>query len=230
MKISSAMLSLNIRINTVKHNSKKDNPNFTLSPEIRDKLERSVLKIFSEKDFHNANMRQLAKEAGVSLETIYNTYGNKEGMLFSFIDYWLHQQIERLLDHLMGIKSTKEKLRKLFWVQLDFYERNPDIGKILFLTVPFINWMKQDSYRQTEFINDQLLGILRQGQEEGTLLKDVPLEFFVDLIFGQVTRIFTMWVYRGQKESLAGLGDIAFEMIWRAIANPQAEENSNGKI
>jgi AcrR family transcriptional regulator len=214
----------------VKQNIKKVNPNFALSSDIRDKLERSVLKIFSEKDFHNANMRELARNAGVSMETIYNTYGNKEEMLFSFIDYWLHQQIERLLDHLKGIKNTKEKLRKLFWVQLDFYERNPDIGKILFLTVPFINWMKQDSYRQAEFINDQLLGILRQGQEDGTLLKDVPLEFFVDLIFGQVTRMFTMWVYRGQKESLAGLGDIAFEMIWRGIANPDVAENGNGKI
>jgi AcrR family transcriptional regulator len=216
----------------VKRNSKKvnPNPNFNLNPEIREKLERSVLRIFSEKDFHNANMRELARDAGVSLETIYGTYGNKEGMVFSFIDYWLHQQIERLLDHLMGIKSTKEKLRKLFWVQLDFYERNPDIGKILFLTVPFINWMKQDSYRQAEFINDQLLGILRQGQEDGTLLKDVPLEFFVDLIFGQVTRMFTMWVYRGQKGGLADLGDIAFEMIWRAIANPDVAENGNGKI
>jgi hypothetical protein len=42
--------------------------------------------------------------------------------------------------------------------------------------------------------------------------------------------MFTMWVYRGQKESLAGLGDIAFEMIWRAIANLEAPENGTGKV
>jgi AcrR family transcriptional regulator len=203
----------------VKQNSKKPNPNFALNPEMRDKIELSVLKIFSAKDFHNANMRQLAKDAGVSLETIYNTYGNKEELLFSFIDYWLHQQIERLLDHLQGIKSIKEKIRKLFWVQLDFYERNPDIGKILFLTVPFVDWMKQGSYRQTQFINDHLIGILREGQEEGLLQQDVPLGYFVDFIFGLVTRMFTMWVYRGQKESLAAQGEVIFEMLWRAIAN-----------
>jgi TetR/AcrR family transcriptional regulator, fatty acid metabolism regulator protein len=205
-------------------NRKILNPNFDLNPETRKKIERSVLKIFPDKDFHNANMRQLAHDAGVSLETIYNIYGNKEEMLFSFIDYWLSQQIQRLIDHLKGIKSTKEKLRKLFWVQLDYYERNPDVGKIIFMTVPFINWMKQDSYRQNEFINEQLMCILQDGQEDGTLMKDIPLEFFVDMIFGQVTRMFTMWIYRGQKGSLADQSDIAFEMIWRAIANCEANK------
>ena len=42
---------------------------------VKKRLEAAVLKVFSENDFHQADMRTLAKSGGVSLETIYKYYG-----------------------------------------------------------------------------------------------------------------------------------------------------------
>lgn len=202
------------------HSSNKNSQR--INPLIRKKIEASVLKIFSENDFHKINMRAVAKESGVSMGTIYKYYQSKEQLLLSFMDDWLKQATDRMADHLQGIAQIKEKLRKIFWIHLDFYERNIEIGKIILMTVPLKTWMSDETYKQKKMVN-LLLGVLRSGQEEGFLDDRVPAEILMDFIIGFVRRIFPMWIYRGQKESLTGQADVIFEMIWRAVSNPEKD-------
>jgi AcrR family transcriptional regulator len=191
-----------------------------LSPEVRKRLEATVLDIFSEVDFHRANMRAVAKKAGVSFSSIYKYYGNKEKLLFTCIDHCLSELNERMIDHLQGIENLKEKMRKVFWVQLDFYERNPNVGTILFLTIPLKKWMADKTFNQNKMIN-VFLDVARQGQNEGILKADVRAGVLLDFMLGLVQRCFTMWIFRGQKESLSGNANVLFEMLWEAISNSE---------
>lgn len=191
-----------------------------LNPEIRRRIESAVLDIFSESDFHRANIRMVAKKAGVSFSSIYQYYGNKEGLLFACIDNSLKELTERMIDHLQGLEDLKEKMRKAFWVQLDFYERNPNVGKILFLTIPYKKWMADDTFKQNKMIN-VFLDVARQGQKNGVLNSKVRAGVLLDIMLGLVHRRFTMWIFRGQKESLSGNANVLFEMFWRAISNSE---------
>jgi AcrR family transcriptional regulator len=194
------------------------------SPELQERLEAAVLEIFSNRDFHKANIRKVAKRAGVSFSTIYNHYGSKEGLLLAYVDMWMEKLTERMIDHLQGIENLKEKVRKVFWIQLDYYERNPQIGKILFMTLPMKTWMDDEAFKQNNMFN-LFLDVLRQGQKEGTLNPHVRAGVLLDFIFGLVQRSFIMWVFRGQKESLSGQANTLFEMVWRAISNPSDTES-----
>ncbi len=198
----------------------------TLKSEIHQRLEAAVLEIFSESDFHKANIRAVAKKAGVSFSTIYSYYDSKEKLLFAFLDIWLGKLTERIIDHLQGIEDLKEKLRKVFWVQLDYYEKNPGLGKILFMTLPMKTWIADETFQQKKMIN-LFLDVLRQGQAEGILNPNVRAGILLDFMHGFVQRSFFMWVSRGQKESLSGQANVLFEMVWRAISNP---EKDNSKI
>ena len=191
-----------------------------LSPETRRKLEAAVLDIFSKGDFHQADIRTVARQAGVSFGTIYKYYGSKEGLLFTFLSDWIDELCERIIDHLQGIESLKEKLRKVFWVQLDYYERNQNMGRILFMTVPMATWMSDKTFVQRKMI-DIFLNVLRQGQEEGILNPNVRAGVLLDFMYGLVQRSFYMWIYRGQKESLSGQANLLFDLIWRSICNPE---------
>jgi len=191
-----------------------------LNPETRRKLEEAVLDVFSNTDFHRANMRVLAKKAGVSFDTIYKHYSNKEKLLFAVIDNFLGSLAERMIDHLNGIEDTKEKMRKIFWLQLDYYERNPNLGIILFMTIPHKKWMDDKTYLQKKMFN-KLLEVVRQGQEEGILNQDVRAAVLIDFMWGLIQRSFQMWIYRGRKESLAGNSNTLFEMIWKSISKPK---------
>jgi AcrR family transcriptional regulator len=190
-----------------------------LRPDVHARLEKAVLEIFSESDFHKANIRDVAQKAGVSFTTIYKHYGSKERLLFSFVDIWLAKLTERIIDHLQGIEDLKEKMRKVYWLQLDYYERHPGLGKILFMTLPMQTWMSDETFRQKRMIN-LYLEVLKRGQAEGILNPQVRAGVLLDFMLGTVQRAFFMWVSRGPQKSLAGESQVLFDMVWRAIARP----------
>jgi AcrR family transcriptional regulator len=192
-----------------------------LKPEVRDRLEVAVMEIFSNSDFHKSTMRDVAKKAGISFSTIYNYFGSKEKLLFAFVDVYLGKLTDRIVDHLQGIEDLKEKMRKVLWVQLDYYERHPALGRILFMTVPMQTWVADETFAQKKMF-DLFMDVLRQGQTNGMLNNQVPTGVLLDIIMGFVQRSFFMWVVRGQRYSLSADTNGKFEMIWRAIANPNA--------
>ena len=191
-----------------------------IRPDAHARLEQAVLDIFSHADFHKANMRDLARAAGVSFSTIYKYYGSKERLVFAFVDVWLGKLTERIIDHLQGIEDLKEKLRKVLWLQLDYYERNPHLGRILFMTLPMATWMADETFQQKKMIH-LFLDVLKKGQSQGVLNPDVRAGILLDFMLGLVQRSFVMWTQRGQKESLSGQANVLFDMVWRGIANPR---------
>lgn len=193
-----------------------------LNPEIRARLEKAVLEVFSHSDFHKASIRDIAEKAGVSFTTIYKHYGSKERLVFAFVDVWMGKLTDRIVDHLQGIEDLKEKLRKVFWLQLDYYERHEGLGRIVFMTLPMKTWMADKNFEQRRMMN-LMVDVLRQGQEEGILNNKVRAGVLLDFIMGFVQRSFFMWIQRGKKESLAGQANELFEMVWQGMAQPQAK-------
>ena len=111
-------------------------------------IEESVIKLFSNGDFHQVSMRDFAREAGLSLGTIYKYFESKEVLLFTFLEIWLGDLTDRIIDHLQGMEDAEEKIRKIVWIQLEYYERHPGIAKIVFITVPLQTWMFHRTYEQ----------------------------------------------------------------------------------
>jgi len=190
-----------------------------LNPQVLERLEAPVMEIFSNSDFHKASMRDVAKRAGISFSTIYKYFGSKEKLLFTFVDISLGKLTSRIMDHLQDVEGLKEKIQKAIWLQLDYYERHPDLGRILFLTVPMKTWIADETFAQRKMIG-MFMDTLRQGQQEQILNSEVPTGVLLDLMMGFVQRSFFMWVARDQAYSLAEGADAMFSMVWRGISNP----------
>ena len=124
-----------------------------INPETKAKLESAVKELFSQQDFHQVNMRCIAQKTGVGLNTIYMHYESKERLLFAFVNEWIQNLDNRLVEHLQGLEDVKEKIRKTIWVILDFYEKNPDIGIIVIMTVPFKTWMTDETFKQKDSVD-----------------------------------------------------------------------------
>ena len=199
-----------------------------LNPETRKRLEKAVLEVFSHSDFHKASIRDVAEKAGVSFTTIYKHYGSKERLVFAFVDVWMGKLTDRIIDHLHGIEDLKEKLRKVFWLQLDYYERHEGLGRIVFMTLPMKTWMADKNFEQRRMIS-LLVSVLQEGQQAGILNSEVRAGVLLDFLMGFVQRSFFMWIQRGQQESLADQANELFEMVWRGIAQPQAKERVEEK-
>jgi len=83
-------------------------------------------------------------------------------------------------------------------------------------------WMADDTFAQKKMIN-LYLETLRKGQEAGILVSHVRAGVLLDFMLGLVQRSFFMWVSRGGTESLSAQSNDLFEMVWRAIANPDRD-------
>jgi AcrR family transcriptional regulator len=190
-----------------------------LNPEVRERLEKAVMETFSTSDFHKASIRVIAEKAGVSFTTIYKHYGSKERLLFAFVNIWMAELTDRIADHLNGIEDLKEKLRKVFWLHLDYYERNEGLGRILFMTLPMKTWMTDESFDQKRRVS-LIIDVLKKGQQQGIINPNVRAGSLLDFMLGFIQRIFFMWIIRGKQERLAEGSHILFEMVWQGMANP----------
>lgn len=191
-----------------------------LNPEVQKRLGKAVLEIFSTSDFHKASIRVIAEKAGVSFTTIYKHYGSKERLLFAFVNIWMGELTDRIADHLKGIEDLKEKLRKVFWLHLDYYERNEGLGRILFMTLPMQTWMTDESFDQKKRV-DLIITVLKKGQKQGIINPNVRAGSLLDFMLGFIQRLFFMWIIRGKQGSLVKDAHNLFEMIWQGMANPE---------
>lgn len=190
-----------------------------LHPDVKKRLEKAVMDIFSTSDFHRANIRAIAEQAEVSFTTIYKHYSNKEQLLFTFVNLWMEELTDRIADHLRGIEDLKEKLRKVFWLHLDYYEKNEGLGKILFMTLPMKTWMNDKSFDQRARVT-LILDVLKKGQQQGIINPNVRAGTLLDFLLGFIQRTFFMWIIRGKPGSLTVDANALFEMVWQGMVNP----------
>lgn len=190
-----------------------------LNPDIHKRLEIAVLEVFSESDFHKASIRDIARKAEVSFTTIYKHYESKEQLVFAFVDVWMGKLTDRIVDHMQGIENLQEKLRKVFWLQLDYYERHEGFGRIVFMTLPMKTWMADKTFEQKRMMT-LLIKVLSQGQQEGILNDQVDASVLLDFLMGFVQRSFFMWIQRGKQDSLVERANPMFGMVWRGMLNP----------
>lgn len=192
-------------------------------PEWRSRLRPVVLDAFSETDFHRVDMRSIADLAGMSLHTIYRHFGTKEKLLFAFIDDWLIDLRDEVARSLQGLESPREKLRKALWCHLDYYQRNPKVGRALFMTVPMHTWMNTETFARRDFIA-MLVTVIREGQASGAITEKVAIQPIIDLLVGALVRAFVMWQYRNEEYALTDQLDPLFRLLWGGISDIGATE------
>jgi AcrR family transcriptional regulator len=190
-----------------------------LDPETRARVEQAVLDVFADREFHRVGLIEIARAANVSLQTIYKYYGSKEALLFSSLDTWLGKLAARMIDHLQGIEDYKEKLRKVFWVVLDFFEKNPKVAQLIMSSVYINTWRKTENYQNPQLFA-AFMRVLGEGRARGILTDAVDEKILLDYILGVLGRLVAMHIHRGAKKPLTAQSTVLFEMVWRAIAKP----------
>lgn len=177
--------------------------------------------LYSAGDFHRVDMRSIAREAGMSFRTIYRYFGDKESLLFWFIQHWLSDLYPAALEPLEGDAGLKVKLLGVLEAHLAFYEKHPNVGRIIFMTVPLERWMRDPSYAQRELMR-RVLQAINEAQQRGELRADIDSRVILDAWSAIFNRAFLMWEYRRRSYSLKGQAAPLFSILWHGIAGASA--------
>ena len=181
------------------------------------RIEKAVLSLFSTRDFHEVTLLDVAKEAHVSLQTIYKYFGSKEVLVYAMLDVMLGRLAERMIDHLQGIDDARERLRKTFWVTLDYMDKHPAVMMLLFTAVPVSRHQNIRIYESPELMS-AFMGVFKDGQSRGVLNRRVSTKILLDIFMGIIGRVVLMHIVRREKHSLIDQFDELFHIVWRALS------------
>ncbi|MBP7132649.1 MAG: TetR/AcrR family transcriptional regulator [Aquabacterium sp.] len=182
------------------------------------RIEDAVLNLFSQRDFHEVSLMDVARTARVSLQTIYKYFGSKEVLVYAMLDVMLGRLAERMLDHLQGIDDVRERLRKTCWVTLDYMDKHPAVILLLFTAVPVSRHSQIAIYESPELMG-AFRGVLKDGQARGVLNHRVSSKILLDVFMGIIGRVILMHVVRGERRPLIEQFDELFCIVWRAMSD-----------
>ncbi len=185
--------------------------------ETRRRILEVALKLFASSDFHKVNMRAVASVAEIGLSTIYGYFESKESLLTAVIDLSLDGFAKELEPDLAQLASAEGKLREIVRSSLNFMDSCPELGSVLFLTVPLRVWAGRDFFRRQDRTYRLLADVVTDGQRAGEIRSEVsPITVF-DTIFGLVARQVVVSTLRGDKRPVAEYADTISDIVCRAF-------------
>jgi TetR/AcrR family fatty acid metabolism transcriptional regulator len=167
---------------------------------------RSAIEVFSQHGFRNSSISEIARKANVAEGTIYQYFKNKEDLFFSIAVEKTKEFCRELDLHLEGIEGALNKIKKFIWYYLYFFRMNPEYSRTLMLEMRVSkNFVKTMTYKSFKNFTKKILEIIKEGQEEGTIRKDVNIYLVRQLLLGILEHIVTRWLLRGEKYDLLAL-------------------------
>jgi AcrR family transcriptional regulator len=204
--------------NAAKTNLKKalKNDKPQMPQKTKDRLYPAVLELFSVNDFHQVQMRTISQKSGVSVSNIYKYFSSKEDLLFNVLDERIKAIHEMVEIHVQGLQSGKEIFRKILWVTMDYYDRNPEVAITAFITVPTRTWMQQESFpgRKLKQVFSDVVGKL---QERGEIDPRIDVRLFQDIYYMICYRYIYTWYYFGRSWTLVDGINQDFEVLWKLL-------------
>ena len=190
--------------------------------EKRQSILQAAIEVFSNGSFKNSSISEIAKRANVAEGTIYQYYKNKEDLFFSIPIQKTIEFSEEVDLHLQGITGTFNQIRKFMWYYLYFFKTNPEYGRILMLEMRVSrSFVKTKAYNFLKRSIGRILEIIREGQNEGTIRKDVNLYMLRELVLGILEHVVTRWLLQGGKYDLMECYQDITKLVIEGIGLPR---------
>ena len=97
-----------------------------------------------------------------------------------------------------GIETYKDRLRKVYFVVLEFFEKNPQVGRMIHTSVSSSSWTNDVTFRQPELMRT-FMKVLAEGREQGVLTNEVDQRVLLDVFLGVLWRLVHMYFARGMR-------------------------------
>lgn len=186
----------------------------------RQKIIQAAIEVFGKNGFQNSSISEIAKKADVADGTIYQYFENKEALFFAIASEKTKKFCEELELHLQGITGSFNKMRKFVWYYLYFFQEDPAYARTLMLEMRVSkSFMKSGTYSSVKDFTSKALEIIKEGQEEGTIRKDLNIYVMRQLLLGILEHMVTRWLLKGETYDLMEYYSDASELVFHGISH-----------
>jgi TetR/AcrR family transcriptional regulator, fatty acid metabolism regulator protein len=195
----------------------------------RQQILQAAIEVFSNGNFQSASISEIAQKANIAEGTIYQYFKNKEDLFFSIPAQKTEAFCEELDLHLEGIHDALNKLRKFAWFYLYFFKTNPAYARILMLEMRVSkSFYRSRTYDRVKVFTSKVLDIVREGQEEGHIRKDLDGRAIRELLLGFLEHRVTRWLLKEETNDLLENYSEICDVIFNGIkASPPIDSLGN---
>lgn len=160
----------------------------------REQIIEGAVRLFVEKGFYKTTTREIARECGLSIGTMYEYIQSKEDVLFLVCEH-IHSELERRLQKVMneedtGMESLQKSLKQLFRVM-------DEMRSLVLLIYQETKSLPKDKMKyvlkKEEDITNLFTRILEKGMNDGTIRIDPSS---IKLMAHNIMVIGQMWTFR----------------------------------
>jgi TetR/AcrR family fatty acid metabolism transcriptional regulator len=159
-----------------------------------------------------------AKEAGVADGTIYLYFKNKDDILVQFFNYKTKQVFDSFRTEVARAESSLDKLRYLIRRHLEEFQRNREMAVVYQVETHQNSRLAEPQIREmSKMYRDIISEIVEQGQQEGSIRKDLYVGLVKRFIIGAVDEVINTWLHSKEDYDLVSMADPLVELFIKGI-------------
>jgi len=189
-----------------------------------------AIKVFNAKGFHKATVREIAKEAGLTMGSLYNYIASKEDIIHIVYDYITRVLRKEMSEAIAGIEDPEERLKAALYQNLNAVYKNQEI--IMFIYKESASLDKKSLHtvlaRETEYI-ELFEGLLRE-RFKGQDVNEERLRLAADLLpYIPVIMTFRRWSLKRRFESMDNVMEGILDFVLQGIESIPKKTNAHKK-
>lgn len=189
----------------------------------------AAIKIFAEQGFFQSTIAQIAKQAEVADGTIYLYFKNKDDILANFFSYKAKQIFEGFRQEVDGAPNAVDKLTRLVRRHLAEFQNDRNMAVVYQVE---IHQSRRLVEKQIKAMSNLYLGlvteIVEQGQNEGSLRKDLYVGLVKRYILGAIDEVINTWLHSETAYDLTSMALPLVDLFIRGIGAPAYVESAAG--
>lgn len=161
----------------------------------RQSIIEAAVKVFARKGFYNANVKDVAKEAGVADGTIYLYFKNKDDLLISLFENKMDNILNRFSKALKKISDPLDQLKTFIKVYFDLIEEDNDLSEVFQVELRQSTKFLKD-YRNQKFADylNIISTILEEGKKNHFFRSNLNTKITTLIIFGAIDEVARQWI------------------------------------
>lgn len=170
--------------------SQKNEYDHSSGPPGRIKIAKALGELLREKDFNSITTAEISRTSGVNEALIYRYFGDKRGLLHAVLSEHLEVFLRRVILDLKGIKGALNKLRKLIWSSIYFYDQDRIFSKILLLEVRnYPGYFESETYGLAKQYTRLIVDFIQEGINTGEIRDDISPKQIRQVIIGGIEHL-----------------------------------------
>ena len=170
--------------------------------------------VFARHGFFNAQVADVAREAGVAAGTVYLYFRSKDDLLTSIFEESMTRALVATDRVLEGVTDPIERLRRLARVHLGELGSRRDLAIVFQVELrQSTKFMERFSATQLRTYLDHLRDAVCAAQQAGTFRADLNATLAAKAIFGALDEMVTNWVLSNRDHELVEDADPVIDLL-----------------